>query len=75
MQNTHEILHGISLKKILEALVEQYWFEGLNERLKMNCFASNPSIKSSLTFLRKTDWAREKIESLYVDMITEWEEK
>ena len=75
MQNTHDILHGISLKKILEQLVESYWFEDLNSKLKMNCFASNPSIKSSLTFLLKTDWARAKVEELYVDMVTEWEEK
>jgi uncharacterized protein (DUF2132 family) len=74
MKTHHEILHWISLKKILEALVDTYWFEDLNLKLKMNCFASNPSIKSSLTFLRKTDWARNKVEELYVDMITENEQ-
>lgn len=74
MKNNHEILHGISLKALLEKLIEQYWFDGLNSRLKMNCFSSNPSLKSSLTFLRKTDWAREKVEALYIDMISEWEE-
>ncbi|MCD5375305.1 VF530 family protein [Candidatus Gracilibacteria bacterium] len=73
MQNNHEILHGVSLKTILDKLLEQYGFDGLDSRLKMNCFGNNPSIKSSLTFLRKTPWAREKVESLYVDLITEME--
>lgn len=73
MQNNHEILHWVSLKTILDKLLEQYGFDGLDSRLKMNCFWNNPSIKSSLTFLRKTPWAREKVESLYVDLITEME--
>ncbi len=71
MKTTHDILHGISLQQILETLVEKYWFEGLDSRLRMNCFSNNPSIKYSLKFLRKTDWAREKVENLYVDMIIE----
>jgi len=69
MQTSHEILHGISLQKILEQLVEQYWFDELDSRLKMNCFANNPSIKSSLKFLRQTQWARKKVEELYVEMM------
>lgn len=59
-------LHGITLQTILEILVEFYGFDTLGELIKIKCFTDNPSIKSSLTFLRKTDWARKKVEELYV---------
>lgn len=59
-------LHGIKLADILEYLVEYYGWEILGEKIKINSFNSNPSIKSSLTFLRKTPWAREKVEQLYL---------
>jgi uncharacterized protein (DUF2132 family) len=59
-------LHGITLQKILEQLVEYYGFDTLGELIKIKCFNENPSVKSSLTFLRKTDWARKKVEDLYV---------
>ncbi|MEP3478467.1 MAG: VF530 family protein [Fuerstiella sp.] len=59
-------LHGITLKKILEYLVAEYGWEKLSERIRINCFYENPSINSSLKFLRKTPWAREKVELLYV---------
>lgn len=59
-------LHGITLEQILTALVEHYEWKGLAERIDIRCFTSDPSIKSSLTFLRKTPWAREKVEKLYV---------
>ena len=59
-------LHGITLKTILEKLVDYYGFDTLEELIPINCFKNNPSIKSSLTFLRKTDWARKKVEELYV---------
>ena len=59
-------LHGITLQRILETLVEFYGFNTLGELIKIKCFTDNPSIKSSLTFLRKTDWARKKVEELYV---------
>ena len=59
-------LHGITLQKILEILVEFYGFDTLSELIKIKCFTDNPSIKSSLTFLRKTDWARKKVEELYI---------
>ncbi|MBK5192553.1 MAG: DUF2132 domain-containing protein [Flavobacteriaceae bacterium] len=62
-------LHGIKLADILEFLVEKYGWEELGKRININCFTSNPSIKSSLTFLRKTDWARDKVEKLYLDSI------
>ena len=59
-------LHGITLQKMLEDLVAYYGFDTLGEFVKIKCFTENPSIKSSLTFLRKTDWARTKVENLYV---------
>lgn len=59
-------LHGITLQKILEILVDYYGFDTLGELIKIKCFNENPSIKSSLTFLRKTDWARKKVEDLYI---------
>ncbi|MBK5212772.1 MAG: DUF2132 domain-containing protein [Flavobacteriaceae bacterium] len=59
-------LHGIKLADIMEYLVEYYGWEVLGEKIKINSFNSNPSIKSSLTFLRKTPWAREKVEQLYL---------
>ena len=59
-------LHGITLKKILEDLVAFYGFDTLGELIKIKCFNENPSINSSLTFLRKTDWARKKVEELYI---------
>lgn len=59
-------LHGITLQKILEQLVDFYGFDTLGELIKIKCFNVNPSIKSSLTFLRKTDWARTKVEQLYI---------
>ncbi len=68
MQNntSKDPLHGITLQKILEILVDYYGFDTLGELIKIKCFTDNPSIKSSLTFLRKTDWARKKVEELYV---------
>jgi uncharacterized protein (DUF2132 family) len=65
-QQPNNPLHGIKLADILEYLVEYYGWEVLGEKIKINSFNSNPSIKSSLTFLRKTPWAREKVEQLYL---------
>lgn len=62
-------LHGITLEKILTFLVDKYGFEQLGQHIKINCFVSNPSIKSSLTFLRKTPWARQKVEQFYLKSI------
>ena len=59
-------LHGITLQKIVETLVDYYGFDTLGELIPVKCFNSNPSVKSSLTFLRKTDWARKKVEELYI---------
>ena len=62
-------LHGITLKEILEQLVDKYGWEKLGLEININCFKNDPSIKSSLTFLRKTPWARDKVEQLYLKMI------
>ena len=59
-------LHGVTLKALLEALVEEYGWEELGRRIAIKCFLDKPSISSSLTFLRKTPWAREKVEKLYL---------
>ena len=59
-------LHGITLAQILEYLVKHYGWPGLDERIRINCFAVDPTIKSSLVFLRRTPWARTKVEDLYV---------
>jgi uncharacterized protein (DUF2132 family) len=59
-------LHGITLASIVEHLVNYYGWEDLGTRINIKCFNENPSIKSSLTFLRKTEWAREKVEGLYL---------
>ena len=65
-------LHGITLLRILEQLVDYYGFDTLGELIKIKCFTDNPSIKSSLTFLRKTDWARKQVEDLYVQSLTKF---
>ena len=63
-------LHGVTLKAILEYLVAEYGWEKLGERINIQCFNNEPSINSSLKFLRKTAWAREKVETLYVYSIS-----
>ena len=62
-------LHGLTLEKILTTLVEHFGWEELGLRITIRCFTHEPSIKSSLKFLRKTPWAREKVESLYLSLI------
>lgn len=59
-------LHGKRLDTIIEHLVAYYGWEELGRRISIRCFNDNPSVKSSLTFLRKTPWAREKVEQLYI---------
>lgn len=59
-------LHGVTLETILVNLVEQYGWDELGNQITIKCFTDNPSIKSSLTFLRKTPWARNKVEALYL---------
>ena len=60
-------LHGVKLADILDYLVDFYGWEILGQRIDINCFNSDPSIKSSLKFLRKTQWARDKVEQLYLE--------
>jgi uncharacterized protein (DUF2132 family) len=62
-----QALHGITLESVLTRLVEHYGWDGLGRRIDINCFISDPSIKSSLKFLRKTPWARERVEKLYLE--------
>ena len=59
-------LHGVTLEMAVTRLVDCYGWDGLAQRIDINCFKSDPSIKSSLKFLRKTQWARDKVESLYI---------
>ncbi len=73
MQKTNDPLHGITLQTILEKLVAFYGFDTLSELIKIKCFSDNPSIKSSLTFLRKTDWARKKVEDLYIKTLNKFD--
>lgn len=75
MENNQKnnLLHGITLQQILEKLVDFYGFDTLSEFIKIKCFIDNPSIKSSLTFLRKTDWARKKVEDLFVRSLSKFD--
>lgn len=66
--SSNDPLHGQTLEKILMALVEKYGWEELGRRIDIRCFKADPSIKSSLTFLRRTPWARSKVEALFVDL-------
>ena len=65
----HNPLHGVTLEAIVTALSAHYGWAGLAERVPLRCFSSEPSVASSLKFLRKTPWAREKVESLYLFML------
>lgn len=65
-QQANNPLHGITLEKVVTDLVEHYDWAGLADRININCFKKDPSVKSSLKFLRKTPWARDKVEKLYI---------
>ncbi len=69
MEQANNPLHGKTLEMILNHLVGLYGWEDLGNIIKINCFQHDPSIKSSLTFLRKTPWARKKVEQLYLDSL------
>ncbi len=66
MTRSKDPLEGVTLEMIVTKLVENYGWERLSEKININCFIDNPSIKSSLTFLRRTPWARKKVEQLFV---------
>ena len=65
-QQANDPLHGVTLEKIVNSLVEQYGWNELGKRINIRCFNNDPSVKSSLKFLRKTPWARKKVEILYI---------
>lgn len=69
-QQNNDPLHGVTLEKILNILVEYYDWDELGQRIDIRCFNSNPSIKSSLKFLRRTPWARKKVEDLYLTLLS-----
>ena len=71
-QHPKDPLHGLSLKTIVTELEEHYGWDGLAQKIPVNCFKNDPSLKSSLTFLRKTPWAREKVEQLYIRSKQNW---
>lgn len=62
-------LHGVTLEAIVNALVARFGWEELGKRININCFKSDPSVKSSLKFLRRTPWARKEVEELYIDSL------
>jgi len=65
-EQSNNPLHGVTLEQIVTRLQEHYGWDGLAQRINVNCFKNDQSIKSSLKFLRKTQWARDKVESLYI---------
>jgi uncharacterized protein (DUF2132 family) len=67
--NENNPMHGITLEMIINSLVEDYGWENLGKRIDIRCFKHDPSVKSSLKFLRKTPWARKKVEDLYLDTL------
>jgi uncharacterized protein (DUF2132 family) len=67
-QQSNDPLHGITLEQVVNHLVDHYGWDELGKRIPIRCFTSNPSVKSSLKFLRKTLWARKKVEDLYIAM-------
>lgn len=73
-QISNDPLHGKTLKWILDYLLEYYGgWEQLGHNIPINCFTNKPSMNSSLKFLRKTDWARKKVENLYIDIVSDYE--
>jgi uncharacterized protein (DUF2132 family) len=70
MTQPNNPLHGITLEQIVEQLATHYGWEGLALRVNINCFKNDPSVKSSLKFLRKTPWARSQLEALYIATLT-----
>lgn len=66
--NKHNFLHGVTLERIVTELVEEFGWTSLGMIINIRCFTYDPSIKSSLKFLRRTPWARQKVEDLYIEM-------
>jgi len=74
MPSPKDPLHGITLVVMVTTLVEKLGWQQMHQTIPINCFANNPSIKSSLTFLRRTPWARSRVESLYLELIDDSEQ-
>jgi len=74
-QQSKDPLHGVTLEALLNALVANYGWDKLAKEVNINCFKSDPSIKSSLKFLRRTPWARTEVETLYLNMMEERQEE
>ncbi|WP_299999837.1 VF530 family protein [uncultured Cedecea sp.] len=74
-EHARDPLHGVTLEALLNQLVDNYGWERLAKEVKINCFKSDPSIKSSLKFLRRTPWARTEVETLYLNMLEEKQER
>lgn len=70
-QHGKDPLHGVTLKQMVEALVEAFGWEALARKIPIKCFTTDPSVASSLKFLRRTPWAREKVEALYRNSLTD----
>lgn len=70
-QRTQDPLHGVTLEMVVTRLVERYGWEELGERIRIKCFTNDPSVTSSLKFLRRTPWARQKVEALYLQGLEE----
>ena len=70
-ERNQDPLHGVTLEMIVTRLVERYGWEELGRRIRIKCFTSDPSISSSLKFLRRTAWARQKVEALYLESLKE----
>ncbi len=71
-QTPKDPLHGMTLEKIVSSLVDYYGWEGLAERIDIRCFRYDPSVSSSLKFLRRTPWARRKVEALFIYTLEEY---
>jgi uncharacterized protein (DUF2132 family) len=71
MTMSNDPLHGVTLERMLNELVDAYGWERMGQSIRIRCFTSDPSIGSSLKFLRRTPWAREKVEAMYVAMVRE----
>lgn len=66
--HSHDPMHGVTLERMLTELVEHFGWKTMGQRVAIRCFRSDPSVPSSLKFLRKTPWAREKVEAMYLEM-------
>lgn len=71
VEQPNNLLHGVTLERMLTEMVAHFGWETMGDRINIGCFTSDPSVKSSLTFLRKTPWARTRVERMYLFMLRE----